>query len=182
MSAIAAVSRCRSRASPSTTAARSCRSRPGPRRSRSSPATSSILIPRDHKAELAAAERLARLELKPVRALPFEVAPAHADCRFMVPPGNPGIYDFLASFDDPSRFIAFSAEALPKLMQEGWQIAFAADYPYRIAEGEAQWWADIGESSGIDWFSFELGIEFEGHRINLVPQLAAMLSPPAARS
>jgi hypothetical protein len=35
---------------------------------------------------------------------------------------------------------------------------------------------DIGEGSGIDWFSFELGIEFEGHRINLVPHLTEMLA------
>ena len=42
--------------------------------------------------------------------------------------------------------------------------------------GDAEWWADIGQGSGIDWFSFELGIDFEGHRINLVPHLTDLLA------
>ncbi|HWO44846.1 MAG TPA: hypothetical protein VNO87_04565, partial [Methylomirabilota bacterium] len=84
--------------------------------------------------------------------------------------------------NDPARFIAFSADCVPLLVKDGWQVAFSDDYPYRIAEGDAQWWADIGEGSGIDWFSFELGIEFEGHRINLVPHLTEMLAKlPAKR-
>jgi hypothetical protein len=35
--------------------------------------------------------------------------------------------------------------------------------------------------AGIDWFSFELGIEFEGHRINLVPHLTEMLAKLPAK-
>ncbi len=84
-------------------------------------------------------------------------------------------------FDDPARFIAFSADSVPLLVKEGWQVAFSDDYPYRIAEGDTQWWADLGEGSGIDWFSFELGIEFEGHRINLVPHLTEMLAKLPAK-
>ena len=74
------------------------------------------------------------------------------------------------------RFLAFSAERVPELVSAGWQIDYSEDYPYRIAEGEAAWWADIGEGSGIDWFSFELGVEFEGHRVNLIPHLTNLLA------
>ena len=74
-----------------------------------------------------------------------------------------------------TRFLNFSTEAIPELAAAGWQIAYSDDYPYRIAEGEVGWWADI-ESSGIDWFGFELGIEFEGERINLAPHLANMIA------
>ncbi len=79
-------------------------------------------------------------------------------------------------------FLAFSAETVPELVQDGWQVYYSDDYPYRIAEGAADWWADIGEGSGIDWFSFEMGVEFEGHRINLVTTLANILAQAAAGS
>ena len=99
----------------------------------------------------------------------------HAGALFVPPPGWHTPYEFIAACDEPSRFIAFSVEAVPKLTQEGWQIAYSGDYPYRVAEGEAGWWADVGEGSGIDWFAFELGVDFEGHRINLVPHLLGLL-------
>jgi superfamily II DNA or RNA helicase len=135
-----------------------------------------VITPRDHKAEALAGERLLKLGLKGLTKLPFNIPPENARDLFLAPPGNPGVYDFIAGFDDPGRFIAFSAEALPQLASEGWQIAFADNYPYRIAEGSAEWWADVKQGSSIDWFSFELGIAFEGHRINLVPQLANILA------
>lgn len=139
-----------------------------------------ILIPRDHKAELAAAQRLSQFDLKGLKGTPLDVPVAHAADLFLalspVAGGRTGVHDFLARFDDPTRFLSFSAEAVPQLSREGWEIAYSSDYPYRLADGEASWWADIGEGSGIDWFSFELGIEFEGHRLNLIPHLTEMLS------
>ncbi len=135
-----------------------------------------ILTPRDPKAEAKALDRLAGLGCKRISGLPIEVQPAHAHGLFVAPPGSPSATEIIDKLDVPSRFIAFSAEALPELVREGWHVAFADDYPYRIAEGETQWWADVGEGSGIDWMSFELGITFEGHRINLVPHLAEVLS------
>lgn len=140
-----------------------------------------IITPRDKPAETLAQDRLAKLGVKTLDRMPFELKPIQSDALFVAPPGNPGVYDLIAAFDDPSRFIAFSATSIPQLLTEGWQVAFSGDYPYRIAEGEAQWWADTGESSGIDWFSFELGIEYDGHRINLVPQLADMLAKMPAK-
>jgi superfamily II DNA or RNA helicase len=141
-----------------------------------------VLTPRDQHAELAAAERLRKLNLRLLGQSPFSVPPENARDLFLYPPGNPNIYDLLRVFDTPDRFLAFSGEDVRTLVSEGWEIAYADNYPYRLAEGEAQWWADVGEGSGIDWFSFELGIEYEGHRINLVPQLAQMLErlPPEA--
>ena len=135
-----------------------------------------ILTPRDHRFEVDAMQRLQQFGLKATNGLPIEIADKGGPCLFLAPAGNASVHDFMANFDDPSRFIAFSAEALPSLMQDGWQVAYSGDYPYQIAEGATAWWADVGEASGIDWFSFELGIEFEGHRINLVPQLASMLA------
>ena len=138
-----------------------------------------ILIPRDHKAELAAAERASQLALKGLKDTPLDVPAKHAGDLFLAlspAPGRTGVHDFLARFDDPARFLAFSAESIPQLVNEGWEIVYSDDYPYRVAEGETGWWADVGEASGIDWFSFELGIEFEGHRLNLIPHLTDVLA------
>jgi hypothetical protein len=140
-----------------------------------------ILTPRDLQAEQKAGQRLAGLGLKVLNSLPFDVAPAHAADLTLVPAGHVDPYRVITSFNDPTRFIAFSADCVPLLVKDGWQVAFSDDYPYRIAEGDATWWADLGEGSGIDWFSFELGIEFEGHRINLVPHLTEMLGKLPAK-
>ena len=140
-----------------------------------------ILTPRDMQVEQKAAARLASLGIKALNTLPFDVPPQHAGDLIIAPAGHVDPYRGITSFNDPARFIAFSADRVPLLVKDGWQVAFSDDYPYRIAEGDAQWWADIGEGSGIDWFSFELGIEFEGHRINLVPHLSEMLAKLPAK-
>jgi superfamily II DNA or RNA helicase len=134
-----------------------------------------VLTPRDKDAEANAAQRLSKLGLVRLAGSPLVVDRQHAGALFISPPGRLGAYDFVATFDDPNRFIMFSLDGVPKLKQEGWQVACSDDYPYRIADGELAWWADIGEGAGIDWFAFELGVDCEGHRINLVPQLAALL-------
>jgi superfamily II DNA or RNA helicase len=135
-----------------------------------------VVTPRDGRVERAALERLGTLGLKGIKDGLLETGSEHANDMLIAPGGEQSLYEALAGLDDPSRFIAFSAEAVPLLRAEGWQIAYSDDYPYRVAEGEVAWWAEIGEGSGIDWFSFELGIEFEGQRISLAPQLASMLS------
>src|SRR4029077_12629371 len=128
-----------------------------------------ILTPRDMQVEQKAGATLARMGVKALNSLPFDVPPQHAGDLTIAPAGYVDPYRVIASFNDPARFIAFSTDCVPLLVNDGWQVVFSDDYPYRIVEDDPQWWADIGEGSGIDWFSFELGIEFEGHRINLVP-------------
>lgn len=134
-----------------------------------------VVTPRDSRAEVAAFERLGKLGLKSLKDSLIEAANEHAK-DLHIAPGGSNPYEALAQIDDPSRFIAFSADVVRVLRSEGWQVVYADDYPYKITEGEVGWWAGIGEALGINWFSFELGIEFEGQRINLAPQLASMLS------
>jgi superfamily II DNA or RNA helicase len=135
-----------------------------------------VMTPRDGKLECAALERLDALGLKAIKDGPLHTDSEHANDMLIALGGEESPYEALRGLNDASRFIAFSAETVPLLRSEGWQIAYSDDYPYRVAEGEVAWWADLGEGSGIDWFSFELGIEFEGQRISLGPQLANMLS------
>lgn len=135
-----------------------------------------VLIVRDAKVEDRAADLLRRMDFGPVNKAPFSVASAHAHDLFLYLPGNrQNGYELIATFDEPARFLEFSRTAVPVLRAEGWQVAFSDDYPYQFAEGEVSWWADVDEGSGIDWMSFEVGIEFDGHRINLIPALAGLI-------
>jgi superfamily II DNA or RNA helicase len=138
-----------------------------------------ILTPRDMQAEAKAAQRLGKLGMVAVADTPHDMSSRHAHDFCIV--SVRGVRDATANLEGPNRFVEFSLDAVPQLVKEGWLVTFSNDYPYRVAEGDARWWADVGEGSGIDWFSFELGIEFEGHRIELVPHLAGMLAklPPA---
>ena len=140
-----------------------------------------ILIPRDMAAEAQAAQRLGKFAVVPVAKMPFDVPSEHAKDFFIANGGIRSGSDSIKDIENPARYIDFSLNAVPRLVQEGWCITFADDYPYRMAEGEVEWWADIDEGSGIDWFSFELGIEFEGNRIDLVPHLAALVAQVPAQ-
>ena len=103
-----------------------------------------ILTPRDMRVEQKAGARLARLGVKALNSLPFDVPPEHAGDLIIAPAGDVDPYRVITSFNDPARFIAFSTDCVPLLVKDGWQVAFSDDYPYRIAEGDPQWWADIG--------------------------------------
>ena len=116
-----------------------------------------ILTPRDMQVEQKAGARLARLGVKALNSLPFDVPPQHAGDLIIAPAGHVDPYRVITSFIDPARFIAFSTDCVPLLVKDGCQVAFSDDYPYRISEGDPRWWADVGEGSGIDWFSFDLG-------------------------
>ncbi len=134
------------------------------------------VTPRHQAIELKALEQLHEFGLEQMQDCPLAPRDKNVKPLYFVPEDATDAFEFVEQFDDPNRFIAFSSHAVPKLIADGWQVEYAEGYPYQIAEGEADWWADVGEGSGIDWFSFELGIEFEGERINLAPQLAAMLA------
>jgi hypothetical protein len=140
-----------------------------------------ILTPRDGRAELAAVTTLTGYKLAPLFKQPFKTEASLESDFYLVPPNAHSVPEFIQRFDETERFLAFSMTVVPQLIANGWRVEYADDYPYRLAEGDVSWWADTKERNGIDWISFELGIDFEGHKINLVPQLANMLAqlPPA---
>ncbi len=85
--------------------------------------------------------------------------------------------DYLLHVDEiKDARCAFTAYALPQLSALGWKVSVADDYPYQVLTQEPPWYAVVEESDEKpDWFSLELGIEIDGHRINLLPVLLAML-------
>ena len=71
---------------------------------------------------------------------------------------------------------AFTAYALPQLRALGWHTSIANDYPYQVLGEEPPWYAVVEEAEEKpDWFSLELGVEIDGHRVNLLPVLLAMV-------
>ncbi|HLV68098.1 MAG TPA: DEAD/DEAH box helicase [Polyangiaceae bacterium] len=73
---------------------------------------------------------------------------------------------------------SFAAYAIPQLRALGWVVEVAPDYPYRVADPESPWYADLErgpDEEREDWFSLELGVEIDGRRVNLLPALLELL-------
>ena len=78
---------------------------------------------------------------------------------------------WLMDEDRGPALLDFSLNGVPQLCAAGWQIEIDADYPYRLVETEADWYADIEEDATADWFGVALGISVDGERVNLLPLL-----------
>ncbi|HEY1812877.1 MAG TPA: DEAD/DEAH box helicase [Kofleriaceae bacterium] len=120
---------------------------------------------RDRDAELEAArvlEGLGALEL------------AHLeDCAAL--PGNGADY-VLAVDGDVHALCAFTAHSLPRLRALGWHVDIAADYPWQTVAADAPLCvAALPDPDRPDWFGLELGIEIDGHRVDLLPALLELL-------
>jgi len=84
--------------------------------------------------------------------------------------------DYVLRIDgDVHALCAFSAYALPQLRQLGWEIEIDPEYPWQVVAGEAPMYADVAQSEKPDWFSLEMGVELDGHRVNLLPALLEIL-------
>ena len=120
--------------------------------------------PRDH-----AAERRARQVIEGFGAVELE---SLDDAEVM-----PGArVDYVLRIDgDVHALCAFAAYALPQLRQLGWEIAIDPDYPWQVVDNEAPMYADVTHSDRPDWFSLEMGVEVDGHRVNLLPALLEIL-------
>ncbi|WP_124950216.1 DEAD/DEAH box helicase [Sulfuriferula thiophila] len=76
------------------------------------------------------------------------------------------------SLAQPTDWLDFMIEDVPRLRDLGWKIDIQSDFPYRVAEVGEEISAEIEEPSGNDWFSLDLGIDVDGERISLLPILA----------
>jgi superfamily II DNA or RNA helicase len=86
-------------------------------------------------------------------------------------------HDWIVRADDRTdALIDFGIRGVPALRAAGWRVDIDESYPYRIAEPDAEWYGDIDEGSGTDWFGVELGVTIDGERVNLLPVLLAWLN------
>jgi superfamily II DNA or RNA helicase len=77
---------------------------------------------------------------------------------------------------DTHALCAFTADALPRLRAQGWQVEIDADYPFQVLPAAAGWFASVEPDEELPgWFSFELGVEIDGTRVNLLPLVLELL-------
>jgi SNF2 family DNA or RNA helicase len=69
----------------------------------------------------------------------------------------------------------FMHEELPGLKEQGWQVTMTNDFPHNIIQVDDEWYAEVEEGNGVNWFGVELGVSVEGERLNLVPILLDLL-------
>jgi superfamily II DNA or RNA helicase len=95
------------------------------------------------------------------------------DCAAM--PGSGADY-VLAVDGDVHALCAFTAHALPRLRALGWHVEIDADYPWQTVAGDAPLCvAALPDPDRPDWFGVELGVEIDGHRVDLLPALLELL-------
>ena len=81
----------------------------------------------------------------------------------------------IANIKDETNLHKFNTESIALLTKLGWEIEVDADYfPIATPLNIDSWYGNI-EGSGIDWFSFELGVIIKDKRINLLPALIAYI-------
>ena len=120
--------------------------------------------PRDH-----AAERRARQVIESLGAVEL----ASLDDAEVMPGAR---VDYVLRIDgDVHALCAFTAYGIPQLQQLGWEIEIDPEYPWQVVGNEAPLYADVAPSERPDWFSLELGIEVDGHRVNLLPALLEII-------
>ncbi len=88
-----------------------------------------------------------------------------------------GAVDYAVRLDrDVHALCGFSAYALPQLTGLGWRVAVAPDYPWQTVATEVPLAATVeSDPERPDWFSLELGIDVDGHRVDLLPALLNIL-------
>ena len=70
----------------------------------------------------------------------------------------------------------FMVNAVPTLRSAGWNITMEQGFPYNIVKPDDDWYSNLSEGSGMDWFSFELGVNVNGVPTNLLPILLQALN------
>ncbi len=70
-------------------------------------------------------------------------------------------------------WLTFQYQTLPELLDAGWRVDFGAEFRFRLARTR-NWYADLDEGEGSDWFSLSLGVETDAGRVNLLPALVRL--------
>lgn len=84
------------------------------------------------------------------------------------------------AYGDESRMVSIVSDMLSRWEAAGWQIEYAPGWPYRFVDLEGEFSIDVAESSGLDWFEFDLGAMIDGERVNILPALGPLFARLAA--
>ncbi|GMQ84160.1 MAG: hypothetical protein BMS9Abin06_0922 [Gammaproteobacteria bacterium] len=120
-----------------------------------------IRVPRNKKAEQAAVKHL--------RTLGFE-----ADDEWRRDTGDDCFLPASdAVGDDINAWLDFQADSVPQLRALGWRIEY--DHFRHQLIDVSHWYCDVDRLERQDWFSIGLGVEIDGRRIDLLPDLVAFI-------
>ena len=76
--------------------------------------------------------------------------------------------------DSDQDWLAFAREGIPALRKAGWELEVRPDFAFNLQHID-DWYADIDEAPGHQWFDLELGIVVNGERHSLLPILLQLL-------
>ncbi|MFJ1267023.1 SNF2-related protein [Legionella lytica] len=68
------------------------------------------------------------------------------------------------------------SQAIPLLSHRGWQVEMVSSlYQQVVSADDVEWFSDLNEGSGTDFFSYQLGILVEGKSVSIVPLVADLI-------
>lgn len=62
-------------------------------------------------------------------------------------------------------------EYVDRWRTRGWEVILDSSFPFHPFGDIEDWYTVMDSGSGIDWFDFEIGVQVEGKRLNLIPAL-----------
>ncbi|PWV64759.1 DEAD/DEAH box helicase [Plasticicumulans acidivorans] len=78
-------------------------------------------------------------------------------------------------FHDPDRWGEFVLDTLPRLRADGWTVDIEPGFRFNLVEAD-DWFAELDDAAGEDWFGLALGVEVQGQRVNLLPCLVELIA------
>ncbi|HLF67603.1 MAG TPA: hypothetical protein VI522_08305, partial [Gammaproteobacteria bacterium] len=85
--------------------------------------------------------------------------------------GDETLYDFVFNHFDMEKINHFFLHEVLTLRAEGWQVTFADDFPIQTIYEDLPWYAELNSTQEYHWFDFEMGVEVDGKKVNLLPAL-----------
>ena len=85
--------------------------------------------------------------------------------------------DFLPEGDEFAWF-DFLYHGLPALREAGFVIEVDEAFPLQLLRGGGDFEIGLRESSGVDWFELDLGVEIDGVRVDLIGPICALIASP----
>ncbi|MEO6967941.1 MAG: DEAD/DEAH box helicase [Rhodanobacteraceae bacterium] len=131
-----------------------------------------VEIARKRADELATMERLEGFGLAPAvdcEGLPWDMSDSLPEDAWLFPGKG---YAGALEVNTPSRWLGLRE----KLESDGFSVDYASTFPFEVLEGPPRWYGVAVEEKGGDAFDFEVGIEVEGQRVNLLPAVGRALS------
>jgi len=75
---------------------------------------------------------------------------------------------------DDSAWLTFVQSVVPALREANWQIRIDESFHFNVQPVD-EWYADVEESPGREWFDLQLGVVVNGERHSLLPILLQLL-------